>query len=89
MADELTTNAETTRHLVALPRGDGSEEVRASSVVYRGSRFLSVRIWSRSVAGDHRPTARGIHLRPEELRPIRDALDRAIGSAEMGATPVR
>lgn len=65
--------------LAELPRGDGKECIRVSLVTYRGARFASVRVWSRSRAGDYRPTARGVHLRPSELRDIRAALDRAIG----------
>jgi hypothetical protein len=67
---------------VVIQRGHGHEQVRLSWVQYRGAHFASLRIWSRSAAGEHRPTPRGIHLRPGELREIHAALEAAIQLAE-------
>lgn len=64
--------------LADLARNDGQEHLRVSVVDYGGARFVSVRTWSRAKGGAHRPTPRGVHLRPSELRAVRDALDAAI-----------
>lgn len=61
-----------------IPRRDDKERVRLSLVTYRGERFASLRVWSRSASGDYRPTTRGLHLRLGELATIREAIEVAI-----------
>jgi hypothetical protein len=63
--------------LLDVPR-TASETLRVSWVEYGGSRFLSIRFWSRHPDGTLLPSKRGVSVRRHELVQVRDALDAAI-----------
>lgn len=63
------------KNLLTLARGD--DHFRVDWCVWKGSTFVSARVWRGMPDGTFRPTPRGCTIRRAELPYVRDALEAA------------
>ena len=64
------------KNLLTLARGD--DQLRVDWCVWKGSTFVSARLWTPAKDGSgYRPTHRGTTIRRNELPFVRDALEAA------------
>jgi len=73
------------RRLIALPRGEGREELRVSLDEFKGRPYVSLRVWERDASGHWWPTKRGVSVRLSEARDVAEALLEALDLVEAPA----
>jgi len=72
----MTKTKTTTGKLIAEFNKNASETVRVQLTEYDGKQLLDIRVWVQNDKGEYIPTRKGISLRVEQVRDLKDALEK-------------